>query len=599
MSQHSRRPSLQSQRSHNTTTASVRPIPTGLEYSVNVATWGEAFDITDPEQVLYPPTINGYITMCLESYRHTYAGKQGESLLEAFLEDFSGWTMEIWKHAHRSACRQLREHLVLNGVWCKPAKGYSWASIFHALVQEDTLVPWTSAHEAARQVIIKEQEIKEAKRIAHEQKGKGAAHTLAPTTTLPVAPIVIAQAPATPTLHTQTMDPLPPTTGANNTPLGGPSYSSNPTNEPKPESTQRSAQPQTHAQQNAQHVPLVPHLLPMMVPTLRTSVDTEYRVTLPPDTNVPPYVRLPKPPHSGTRDYVRQIGDLSKVYLDNEKKYGGAEYEVFSDKLKIFYENCTRLGIPQGDETGYAVAFSLMLKDEAHQYYMTDIYGKDIEFWMMTAFMKSKFEVPESAQKYLSEWRSLTLQSVMSRKENADKDKLECLTLMVKKLSLIQRNLTPEYHSDKALRDVILSAVQGVPECAFAQYNPAPTTTALVSQLRSSIATTTTTRPSTAYLIDATESGDQYEDEVYYVDRQYRGSGGNRGRGYNGNSRGGSRGYSRGGVRGWGNRGNYGGSNRGGGNRTDRTDKRCFVCGELGHFSTQHNAEERKKSYDN
>jgi hypothetical protein len=68
----------------------------------------------------------------------------------------------------------------------------------------------------------------------------------------------------------------------------------------------------------------------------------------------------------------------------------------------VFKENCTRLGIPQGDdEVGYAIAFSLMLKDETHLHYMTDIHGKDMEFWMMTASMKAKLEVQGSALKYL------------------------------------------------------------------------------------------------------------------------------------------------------------------------------------------------------
>ena len=38
------------------------------------------------------------------------------------------------------------------------------------------------------------------------------------------------------------------------------------------------------------------------------------------------------------------------MYSDDKKNYGDVEYEVLNDKLNIFYENCSRLGIDQGDD---------------------------------------------------------------------------------------------------------------------------------------------------------------------------------------------------------------------------------------------------------
>ncbi|EKD20667.1 polyprotein [Drepanopeziza brunnea f. sp. 'multigermtubi' MB_m1] len=231
-----------------TPNVSARPVPPGLECQINPLTWGYDFDPTDPAQVIDPPTINSYIAMCLESYRDT---------------------------------------------------------------QEDELEPWTSVYKDAKNKIIAEQEVKEAKKIALEQKqhAKDKA-TTAPTVT-PAAP-----APAVTPAIEPTTEPAIDLTTKSTIEQKGPATSTNRTPLSDPSNTRG----------------------PAALLTTRTS------------------------------DYVKQIGDFSKVYQDTEKKYKGAEYEVFTDKLKIFYENCTRLSIFQGDKVGYAIAFSLMLKDEAHYY---------------------------------------------------------------------------------------------------------------------------------------------------------------------------------------------------------------------------------------
>jgi hypothetical protein len=81
-------------------------------------------------------------------------------------------------------------------------------------------------------------------------------------------------------------------------------------------------------------------------------------------------------------------------------------------------------------------------------------------------------------------------------------------------------------------------------------------------------------------------TNDVQNDEAYWTDRTYRGSGNYRGRGSN--SRGNSyRGSSRTGFR-----GGYGGSHEG------SRDKKCYICKKPGCWSTKHTPDERRQAYD-
>ncbi|KAI6246313.1 hypothetical protein HI914_01206 [Erysiphe necator] len=64
-----------------------------------------------------------------------------------------------------------------------------------------------------------------------------------------------------------------------------------------------------------------------------------------------------------------------------------------------------------------------------------------------------------------------------------------CFELMLKRLEKIRFRLGQMYRTDKALRDRLLSAVEGVPECTQACLIAAPTSDGLAAQLRQSIAT--------------------------------------------------------------------------------------------------------------
>jgi hypothetical protein len=119
----------------------------------------------------------------------------------------------------------------------------------------------------------------------------------------------------------------------------------------------------------------------------------------------------------------------------------------------------------------------------------------------------------------------------------------------------------------------VLNACRGVPEAKMALFNPAPTFEGVRNQLQAAIGITAEQPGPQQFTTETTNS------EAFWTDRTYRGPGRDSRFGRHG-----------GGPR----RGGHGNFKPG---RTP-TDKKCFVCGKPGCWSTTHTAEERKKSYE-
>jgi hypothetical protein len=136
-----------------------------------------------------------------------------------------------------------------------------------------------------------------------------------------------------------------------------------------------------------------------------------------------------------------------KVYKD-DKKYGGGEYDILDVKLQIFFDYYKKIGL---EERQFHLVFSTMLKDKASDFYYDKITGRSYDFRMMIDLIRTHFETEESRQKYLSEWREITLIRTISK--NPDKSKLEYLELMLDKLRTAQRGLTTQYQNKNSLRD--------------------------------------------------------------------------------------------------------------------------------------------------
>ena len=105
----------------------------------------------------------------------------------------------------------------------------------------------------------------------------------------------------------------------------------------------------------------------------------------------------------------------------------------------------------------------------------------------MLRMMRAHFETDENRQFYLSEWRETRLQRIIDA--NPTVSRTDCLQMLFDKLQEIQRGLAENYQTDSSIRDQVVSACQGIPECSLALYQPATTFEAVCVQLRSAVGT--------------------------------------------------------------------------------------------------------------
>jgi hypothetical protein len=94
---------------------------------------------------------------------------------------------------------------------------------------------------------------------------------------------------------------------------------------------------------------------------------------------------------------------------------------------------CTKIGINSGQ---FHMAFSIILKGKARDFYYDKIAGRGYDFNQITDMIRTHFETEENRQKYLSEWRETTLASIIMR--NPEKNRLECLELLFDSLRTAQ-----------------------------------------------------------------------------------------------------------------------------------------------------------------
>jgi len=89
-----------------------------------------------------------------------------------------------------------------------------------------------------------------------------------------------------------------------------------------------------------------------------------------------------------------------KIYNKDNKKYGGDPYDILETKLRYFYDCCAKLGVI---DSQYYLAFLVILKGRAADFYYDKITGRNYSFQKMVWIMKQHFEIEENQQRYLTE----------------------------------------------------------------------------------------------------------------------------------------------------------------------------------------------------
>ena len=154
--------------------------------------------------------------------------------------------------------------------------------------------------------------------------------------------------------------------------------------------------------------------------------------------------------------------------------------------------------------------------------------------------------------------------------------------------------MSDNYKSDYNLRDQLVSACRGVPECKSVTIKLNSTFESVVSELRSAIGAELRCRQPNQYMTDD-NSLDSIETDQFWTDRRYNGNGNRYGNNKDGNRYGNSNRYGNRDGNGYSSNNRYGSNGRGQHQKRFQKSKKCFVYGKQGCWSTKHTIDERRK----
>jgi hypothetical protein len=82
-----------------------------------------------------------------------------------------------------------------------------------------------------------------------------------------------------------------------------------------------------------------------------------------------------------------------KIYNNDKKKFTGEIYDILNIKLRVFYDCCVKVGLPN---IQYYNAFSVMLKGRAATFYYDNLSSKGYGFKNIILKIKIYFETEEN-----------------------------------------------------------------------------------------------------------------------------------------------------------------------------------------------------------
>ena len=103
--------------------------------------------------------------------------------------------------------------------------------------------------------------------------------------------------------------------------------------------------------------------------------------------------------------------ELTKLYLDQEKRFSGELYNILNSKLRIFYNYCQKVRL---EPNQYYNAYSVMLKGRASTFYYNCLAGKGYDFNRIIYKTRYYFETEENKQQYILKQRETTFLRIIA-----------------------------------------------------------------------------------------------------------------------------------------------------------------------------------------
>lgn len=538
------------------------PIPPRITLSPRFEAYGDQLDkdkwkneIEDPTaEGLEPSDLETYILRKFSLYENTR--RCGALLQDYFQRDFEGWNEPLWKKITKELRDECREFLVWAGIFIPRSSSNSIASRIVDVLTRENYRPWTE-----------EEKKTEGDKIGgFSPHWKTYYHQALPQVSVPqTAPPQTRQ--PFPTPNSTTLRPRLPEPPRSVSPLQNRDASrlSTPASS-LDERTGNASGAQISFQATSEAQNSLDNELDTQDHANGTTQengqaqDLTQSQTRSAESSAPPL------------NFARQLTDLAKLYSDDSKKYGGELYDMLHTKLLIFYDLCTKVGLP---EEQYHNAYSSMLKGRPSTFYYESLSNKGFNFRQMITMTQEVFENEATQQEYLKLWKACSLATAIE--SHPEKSKLQCLDMVVDRLKKIQPGLPQSWKEPESLRSQLISACHGVQECELALFRPDPTFEAVYAQLRNAIYTRS--EQAGIQQFHQTDESNEHGSEQYWIDRKYNG----KGRYNSGNTRGRSQ---------WRGRSTSRFSSPSG-----PRSKTCFICKKPDCWSTNHTDEERQEAY--
>jgi hypothetical protein len=95
--------------------------------------------------------------------------------------------------------------------------------------------------------------------------------------------------------------------------------------------------------------------------------------------------------------FSKALTNLSKLYIDNKKKFYSKLYQFIKIYLCIYYNYCKKVGLPK---YLYTKGFSLMLGSRVQDYYYSAMARQNYSFEQIVSIIQLHFETGETRLKY-------------------------------------------------------------------------------------------------------------------------------------------------------------------------------------------------------
>ncbi|KAI0996100.1 hypothetical protein K3495_g12079, partial [Podosphaera aphanis] len=250
-----------------------------------------------------------------------------------------------------------------------------------------------------------------------------------------------------------------------------------------------------------------------------------------------------------------KLAGMSKLHKSSEK-YTGSKLDNLDFRFQIFERKCDIVNI-SGDEI--RPSLFMMFDGEALDFYhircstVLNIHG-------LLDLMRSQFEGHQKKRNAQNDWNKITLRAVADK--NLENSLSESFEVMVKQLRKLQLSLRTNFQDVITLRDKILEAVTGVPDCRLACLMPDGPLNDVINKIQGAIGMTT--------------RSEHKLDEAMFVSRKFH------------------RNHDRGQQN-----GTYGIERRHSNNKNSKSndrDRRCYICKRHNFRSWKHTDDERKQS---